>query len=121
PKTCPPHVSHGARAPQHRFLHPCGIKDTACRLTRGDGWAMPVSIGPAAPISLPVLGGVYGLGGQGHHRVADAYYDLVRSRLEQCHRPRDAILLRAAAHAVGALIALHPAQRRGMLGMAMLP
>src|SRR5215471_11463311 len=90
-------------------LHPYSIKDTACRLTRGDGWAMPGSIGPAAPIGLPILCGMYGLVGQVHHGVTDAYHDLVLRRLEQCHWPRDAILLRAAAHAVGALIALHPA------------
>src|SRR5262245_3096585 len=88
-------------------LHAYGIKDTARRRTRGDGWAMPAGIGPAAPTSLPSLGGMYGLGGQLHHSVADAYHDLVRSRLEQRHRPRDAVLLRAAAHTVGTLIALH--------------
>ena len=82
---------------------------------------MPVGIDPAAPIGLPVLGGVYGLGGQGHHSVANVYDDLIRSRLEQCHRPRDSVLLRAAAHTVGALMVLHPAQRSSMLGLAILP
>ena len=94
---------------RQRALHPYGIKDTACRRTRGDGWAMPVGVGPAAPRGLPALGGVYGRGGQGHYGSADAYHDLVPRRLEQCHRPRDAILLRTAAHAVGALIMLQPA------------
>jgi hypothetical protein len=64
---------------------------------------------------------MYGLDGQLEHGVTEQDRRLIPADLEQGHGPRDAIMLRAAAHPVGTAIAPHPAQGRGMLSMAYLP
>ena len=102
-------------------LHPYGIKHAARRRTGGLWRTAPIGSSLAAPVGLPILRGMHRLGGQVHYSVPDAYCRLLPSQLEQCHRPGDAILLRAAAHPVGVPIAMHPTQGRSMLGMARLP
>ena len=102
-------------------LHPHCIKDTARCSPGGDIRAASRRIGLTAPVGLPILRRMHGLGGELEHGVTEQDCRFIPADLEQGHGPRDAIMLRAAAHPVGTAIAPHPAQGRSMLSVACLP
>jgi hypothetical protein len=102
-------------------LHPHRVKNTARCRAGGDIRAASRRIGLTAPVGLPILRRMHGLGGELEHGVTEQDRRLIPADLEQGHGPRDAIMLRAAAHPVGTAIAPHPAQGRGMLSVACLP
>ena len=101
--------------------HPHRVKDTACRRTCGDIRAASCRIGLTAPVGLSILRRMHGLGGELEDGVTEQDRRFISAELEQGHRPGDAIVLRAAAHPVGAAIAPHPAQGRDMFSVACLP
>jgi hypothetical protein len=76
-----------------RGLHPYRIKDTACSGAGGDIRTAPRRIGLTAPVGLPILRRVYGLGRQLEHDVTKKDRRFIPADLEHGHGPGDAITL----------------------------